>query len=139
MSPNSLSFRPDVILRQPDFDALASLVGDLPGRGPVELLQQELDRATVCAAGDFPREAVGLGRWVHYSDGRGGPPRRIRIVLPDQADIDAGRVSILSYVGAGLIGLREGESLDWPDPSGGMRRLTVVRVEDDDPLRQAAD
>ena len=50
------------------------------------------------------------------------------------ADIDAGRISALSYVGAGLIGLPEGQSILWPDPSGATRRLTPVLVEDPDPL-----
>ena len=63
--------------------------------------------------------------------------RRVQLVLPKEADIDAGRVSILSYVGAGLIGLKEGQSISWPDPSGAVRKLTLVKVEDED-LAQAA-
>jgi regulator of nucleoside diphosphate kinase len=56
--------------------------------------------------------------------------RRVQLVLPKDADIDAGRVSILSYVGAGLIGLKEGQSINWPDTSGAARKLTLVKVED---------
>ncbi|MBE8335739.1 GreA/GreB family elongation factor, partial [Leptospira borgpetersenii serovar Ballum] len=53
------------------------------------------------------------------------------------ADIDAGRVSILSHVGAGLIGLTEGQSINWPDPTGAVRKLTPVLVEDADPIESA--
>ena len=50
--------------------------------------------------------------------------------MPEDADIDAGKVSILSHVGAGLIGMAEGRTIAWTDPSGAQRRLTLMRIED---------
>ena len=129
---------PAIILSQEDFDALDRLVGDLPGAGPAGLLQQELDRAKVCKAADMPKDVVGLNRWLHYADDRHPEVRRVQLVLPREADIDAGRVSILSHVGAGLIGLKEGESINWPDPSGETRKLTAVLIEDEDPIAAVA-
>ncbi|MNV22694.1 Regulator of nucleoside diphosphate kinase [compost metagenome] len=129
---------PAIILSQEDFDALDRLVGDLPGAGPAGLLQQELDRAEVREPADMPRDVVGLNRWLHYADDRHPEVRRVQLVLPREADIDAGRVSILSHVGAGLIGLKEGESISWPDPSGETRKLTAVLIEDEDPIEAVA-
>ena len=120
---------PAIILSQEDFDALDRLVGDLPGAGPAGLLQQELDRAVVEPEGR-PARGAPLYRWLHYVDGRSETPRRIQIVMPQDADIDAGKVSILSHVGAGLIGLAEGRTIAWTDPSGAERRLTLVRIEE---------
>ncbi|MDQ1154399.1 GreA/GreB family elongation factor [Brevundimonas sp. SORGH_AS_0993] len=122
--------RPDIFLSVDDFDVLSRLVGDMPGEGVAGLLQQELDRAIVCAPADLPSGAAPLNRWLHYVDSRSPEPRRIQIVLPHQADIDAGRVSVLSHVGAGLIGLVEGSTIAWSDPSGAERRLTPVMIED---------
>jgi len=121
--------RPEIFLTPAEHEALSRLVGEFETTGPTGLLQQELERATVCEADDLPPDTVGLNRWLHYVDGGGAEPRRIRIVLPAEADIDAGRVSVLSYVGAGLIGLTEGQSITWPDPGGRLRRLTPVLVE----------
>ena len=122
---------PEIFLTVAEHDQLSRLVGEHEATGTAGLLQQELDRATVVEA---PlAHAVGLDRWVHYSDGRAGDPRRVKVVLPQEADIDAGLISVLSYVGAGLIGLREGESILWPDPSGAVRTLTPVLVEAPDP------
>ena len=45
-----------------------------------------------------------------------------------QSLIDEGRISVLSLVGAGLMGLSEGQSIDWPTQDGRHRRLTVLRV-----------
>ena len=129
---------PGILLSRADFDALDRLVGDLPGTGPAGLLQQELDRAEVREPADIPRDVVGLNRWLHYADDRHPEVRRVQLVLPREADIDAGRVSILSHVGAGLIGLKEGESINWPDPSGETRKLTAVLIEDEDPIEAVA-
>lgn len=128
---------PAIILSRQDFDALDRLVGDLPGEGPAALLQQELDRAEVCDLRDLPKTAVTLNRWLHYVDDRHPETRRVQIVMPREADIDTGRISILSHVGAGLIGLTEGQSIAWPDPAGVVRRLTPVLVEDLDPIEVA--
>lgn len=121
---------PAITLRSDDFDALDRLVGDLPGAGPAGLLQQELDRAKVCEPKAMPKNVVTLNRWLQYVDDHSPEVRRVQLVLPKDADIDAGRVSILSYVGAGLIGLKEGQSINWPDTSGAARKLTLVKVED---------
>ena len=129
---------PGILLSRADFDALDRLVGDLPGSGPAGLLQQELDRAEVCDAVDLPKTVVGLNRWLHYADDRHPEVRRVQLVLPREADIDAGRVSILSHVGAGLIGLKEGQSINWPDPSGETRKLTPILIEDEDPIEAVA-
>ena len=123
---------PEIYLTPAEHEALSRLVGDQEAHGAAGLLQQELDRATLVE--DRPPHAVGLDRWVHYTDGRAADVRRVKIVLPRDADIDAGRISALSYVGAGLIGLPEGHSILWPDPSGAVRKLTPVLVEDPDPL-----
>jgi len=121
-------------MTQSDFDTLDRLVGDLPGTGPAGLLQQELDRVEIYELADMPKGIVTLNRWIHFTDGQGSDVRRVQLVLPRQADIDAGKVSILSFVGAGLIGLREGETIEWPAPSGEMRPLSVIMVEDLDPI-----
>ena len=51
-----------------------------------------------------------------------------RHVGPDEADIAAGRISIMTPVGAGLIGLREGQSILWPHRGGETRVLRILKV-----------
>ena len=128
---------PPIVLSEEDFDALERLIGDAPETGAALLLRQELDRAEVRDPVDMPRDVVTLNRWLHYTDARTDDVRRIRLVPPREADIDTGKVSILSHVGAGLIGLQEGQAIDWPDPSGARRLLTPVLVEDEDVIEAA--
>lgn len=124
---------PAIHLSAADHARLSALLGDLPAEGGAGLLQQELARAVVHRSGRrIP--TVGLNRWVHYIDERGGRTRRVMIVMPDEADIDRGLISPLSHVGAGLLGLAEGESITWPDPSGRTRKLTAILIEDPEAL-----
>lgn len=128
---------PEIFLTDEEHARLSLLVGDGEARGVARLLRQELDRATLCDAAERPAHAVGLDRWLHYTDGRTKESRRVQIVMPQDADIDAGRISALSYVGAGLIGLLEGQTILWPDPSGALRPLTPILVENADPLQRS--
>jgi regulator of nucleoside diphosphate kinase len=124
---------PAIHLSVEDHARLSALIGDLPAEGGAGLLQQELARAVVHRT-RRRLATVGLNRWVHYIDERGGRTRRVMIVMPDQADIDRGLISPLSHVGAGLLGLAEGESIVWPDPAGRTRRLTPILIEDPEAL-----
>ena len=51
-----------------------------------------------------------------------------RLVYPGEADIAVGKVSVLSPVGAGLLGLKAGQSIQWPDRDGRLRALRVLKV-----------
>jgi regulator of nucleoside diphosphate kinase len=66
---------------------------------------------------------------VEYQDNVTGEVRRITLVYPGEQDSRADRVSILTQVGAALIGLSEGQSMEWQGPTGGWRGLTVRRVQ----------
>ena len=94
-----------------------------------ELLLDEIDRATICDRTDIPPDVVTMGSNVTFLDEKSGAQRTVRLVYPADADIAAGRMSILTPVGAGLIGLSVGQSINWPDRGGIEHRLTIVAVE----------
>jgi regulator of nucleoside diphosphate kinase len=50
------------------------------------------------------------------------------LVYPKSADIEAGRISVLTPIGAALIGLSAGQAISFATPSGELRSLTVVEV-----------
>jgi len=54
----------------------------------------------------------------------------MRLVYPREADISNNRLSVLTPVGAALIGVRVGESITWETPTGEIRQLTVLSVKD---------
>lgn len=49
-------------------------------------------------------------------------------MLPGEANIAEGRISILTPMGAGLYGLAAGDCIDWPNLGGNARPIRIVRV-----------
>src|SRR3546814_7155663 len=94
-----------------------------------ELLLDEIDRAAICERPDIPPDVVTMGSSVTFIDEKSRAERTVRLVYPAEADIAEGRMSILTPVGAGLIGLSVGQSINWPDRGGIEQRLTIVAVE----------
>lgn len=65
---------------------------------------------------------------VTFRDDATGLQKQVTLVYPNAADIDAGRVSVLTPIGAALIGLSAGQAISFETPSGEQRSLTVLDV-----------
>jgi regulator of nucleoside diphosphate kinase len=91
-------------------------------------LAAELENAEIVSAGSVPRGVVTMNSRVLFEDGTAGESREITIVFPEDADVSQGKVSVLAPVGTALLGLTEGESIDWPFPDGSSRRLRVLKI-----------
>jgi regulator of nucleoside diphosphate kinase len=57
-----------------------------------------------------------------------GQEQEVTLVYPVDADIAAGRISIMTPIGTALIGLRVGQSITWRDRAGKRHMLTVLAV-----------
>jgi regulator of nucleoside diphosphate kinase len=93
-----------------------------------EMLADELRRAEIVAPDAIRPDVVTMHSEVEYQDDVTGQIRRITLVYPDEEDLDTDRVSVLTHIGTALIGLSEGQSIEWRGPTGGWRGLTVRRV-----------
>ena len=125
------SAKPKIIVSASDQGRLTTLAMDAMNRHPLvaaELLA-EMDRAQVTSADALPSGVVQMGSTVIFRS-EDGETRCVTLVFPGQADISKGKISILTPVGAALIGLSEGQSITWSTRDGTSRRLTVVAVEE---------
>ena len=122
--------RPPILLCESDADRIADLAVGVETRLPQvsAMLLKEIDRARVVKDGALPSDVVGMGSRVRFRDESTGTERTVRLVYPHEADIAAGKVSILTPIGAGLIGLREGQSIRWEDRDGHPKVLQVIAV-----------
>lgn len=122
--------QPALVIDHLDYDRLAGLASAVAGRLPMAArdLAHELDRATIVPAAEIPVGTVRMHSTVRFRDDTTGTEQELRLVYPGEADIEAGRISILTPVGTALIGLGEGQSIAWYTRSGERRRLTVLRV-----------
>jgi len=93
-----------------------------------ELLLGEISRAAIHKAERIAPDVVTMMSTVEFVDEETGAERSVQLVYPGDADIAAGRISILTLMGAGLIGLREGQVISWPDRNGKAHRLRIRSV-----------
>jgi regulator of nucleoside diphosphate kinase len=49
------------------------------------------------------------------------------LIAEPEADLNAGRISVLAPLGTALLGYREGDEVEWQMP-GGLRQLRIERV-----------
>jgi len=103
----------------------------------LQRLDQELARAQVVDAAEAPRGVVTLYSRVRVLDLGNGERLDLTLVLPSEADLSRGRVSVLAPLGTALVGYREGDTVEWDMP-GGRRRLHVETVVPAERLRPAA-
>lgn len=117
---------PDIIITTQDFERLQRVV-NAANSSAAERLDAELARARLVAQTDIPSDVVTMNSDVVYEDAKSGERRSVRLVYPKDAEADRGWVSVLAPIGSALLGLRQGQEIDWPTPSGN-RRLRVVAV-----------
>lgn len=91
------------------------------------VLLRELERAEVLPDNLMPADVVRIGSTaeVEIDDGR---RLTVTLVLPAEADINAGRISVLTPVGAAILGLSPGQSMKWSGNDGREHMLAVTSV-----------
>jgi regulator of nucleoside diphosphate kinase len=117
---------PDIIVTTQDFERLQHLVS-CSDTSASERLDAELARAKLMVQTEVPADVVTMNSDVVYEDATSGERRAIRLVYPRDAEATRGFVSVLAPIGSALLGLRQGQEIEWPTPSG-KRRLRVLEV-----------
>ena len=107
--------------------ALATAAELTGAESGAQALLAEMGRAHVVADSEVPRNVVRMNSFVEFEiDGRDQRP--VRLVFPAEADISRGKVSILTPIGAALIGLMPGQAMMVEAPDGKMHQVRVLSV-----------
>ncbi|MDA9464682.1 nucleoside diphosphate kinase regulator [Bradyrhizobium sp. CCBAU 53415] len=122
---------PPIKIAEDDSRRLSSLANSTMDLFPhvAQFLARELERATVTKENDL-RGVVRMGSKVTYRDDETGASRKIVLVYPHEANIELSRISILTPVGAALIGLSAGQRINFETPDKRTRGLTVLSVSE---------
>lgn len=120
---------PDIVVGDADHKRLMALANGVSGpmADTAEQLLTELERARVVPQNALPANAVCMGADVRFET-TDGFNRTLQLVYPDAADISQRRISVLTPIGAALIGLVEGQSIPWSGRDGREHVLTVLSV-----------
>lgn len=91
-------------------------------------LQEELARARVVEPEEMPSDVVTMRSQVRFAIDN--PPQQLCMTLAypkDMAELPDG-ISILTPIGTALLGLKIGDSIDWPRPDGQLTTLRILEV-----------
>lgn len=93
-----------------------------------EALNDLMEAPELVPPREVPPDVVTMYSMVALADLDGGPERRLTLTYPQDAEPARGFVSVLSPVGASLLGLRVGDVARWHTPDGREHAARVVAL-----------
>lgn len=91
----------------------------------IRFLQKVLEHSRVIDPAALPKDRVCLLSRVEFTNLSTGARMRFEIVSPHEMDLEAGKISLKSPIGAALMGKKVGETAEAHTPSGILR----LRIE----------
>lgn len=76
----------------------------------------------------MPPDVVTMNSTVEFRMQDSDKPFFLTLVYPKDVDPRGGTVSVLAPVGSALLGLTQGDEIDWPKPGGGLMRLRIEKI-----------
>lgn len=93
----------------------------------LEQLQAELGRGRIVAPKKITPDVITMNSMVRLKDIDTREVFEYRLVYPQDADPEKGRISVLAPIGTALLGFRVGDDIQWDVPAG-QRHLHVEEV-----------
>ena len=125
-----MTIKPKIIISSLDVIRLEKLMESLPdsafpGKGNLEA---ELARAEVVDPKKIPSTVVTMNSTVKFRIESTSKDFYLTLVYPKDVDAQDGTISILAPVGSALLGLSQGDKIEWPKPGGGMLQVRIEEV-----------
>lgn len=122
--------KPKVIISSLDAERLEELLHALPdsafpGRDDLEA---ELTRAEIVDPKDVPPTVVTMNSTVRFEVVSSAEEFCLTLVYPKDIDASGEKISVLAPVGGALLGLSQGDEIEWPKPGGGVLRVRIKEV-----------
>jgi regulator of nucleoside diphosphate kinase len=116
----------NIQITEPDYVRLCGLVSSEKNLKTVELknlsfLGEEIKRAQRVSPEQIAPDFVTMNSQVEIVDLDTNKPMTVRLVYPKDADFKIGNVSVLSPLGAALLGYRAGSVISFEVPKGTKR------------------
>ena len=124
--------RRNLFITKNDFKRLqeildGSVVIHARDRGDLSALTEEMKRATIVEAHDIPDKVVTMNTKLRLVDMDTKKSLEMTVVFPQDADVDTGKISVISPVGTAVLGYSEGDAVEWEVPAG-KRHLLIESV-----------
>lgn len=127
-----MNHRPKIIVTQEDYERLEDLFNSrlavaFSDRPYLRSLRTELSHARIVPPDDVPPNVVTMNSTVKLRQVQSQELETYTLVYPADADIAAGKLSVLAPVGTAILGYRVGDRVQWEVP-GGMIRFRIEEL-----------
>lgn len=96
-------------------------------RTDLKRLAEELEHGTLVDPKDVAPTVVTMNSRVLLRDLETGETSEYTLVFPKDADIESGRISVMSPIGTAILGYSVGDAIEWTVPAG-TRRIRIEAV-----------
>lgn len=121
--------KPTIIISQQDLQRLETMLDHQAKLSPtMQHLEDELARADVVAPQDVPANVVTMNARVLIVIAPAVEAMEITLVYPHDFRGDKGQVNVIAPIGAAILGLAEGQEIEWPQPDGQMMKVKIEKV-----------
>lgn len=112
-----------------ELECILNVAGKISERAEGELrgLKSEVERAQIVPSDRIPPDVITLNSTAELLDLDTGEIMNFTLVLPKDAQIEDGKISVLAPLGTAMLGYRVGDEFEWPIPYG-LRRLKITQV-----------
>ncbi|WP_296590801.1 nucleoside diphosphate kinase regulator [Methylophaga sp.] len=126
-----MNSQPDIIISELDYSRIDNLLRTTAGIATniKSALLTELERAELVAPEQIPANVVTMNSQVKFSVISTGVTFTLKLVYPKDMDDSGNTISILAPVGSAMLGLKEGDEIDWQDGQGGMLQVRIEAIE----------
>ncbi len=125
-----MSNLPNIIISKTDAKRLESLLDAVTGDNtPIaDALDAEISRADIIESKDMPKDVVTMNSKVKFKVLSNNETFCLTLVYPKDMKDSGETISVLAPVGSALLGLKEGETIEWSKPGGGLLKVKIEEV-----------
>tara|TARA_R110001583_G_scaffold39370_1_gene126134 strand:+ start:6829 stop:7158 length:330 start_codon:yes stop_codon:yes gene_type:complete len=91
-------------------------------------LEEELARANIVEPTEVPPTIVTMNSTVKFTVESSRDEFMMTLVYPKDLDLSGDKISILAPVGSALLGLSQGDEIEWPKPGGGLIKIKIKEI-----------
>lgn len=121
--------KPNIIISSQDLHRLETMLEHQTKLTPtMQHLEDELARADVVEPQDIPANVVTMNAKVLITIAPAKEATEISLVYPHDFRGDKGQVNVVAPIGTAILGLTEGQEIEWPQPDGHIMKVKIEKI-----------
>ncbi|MFI9459478.1 nucleoside diphosphate kinase regulator [Acinetobacter sp. NPDC052428] len=121
--------KPNIILSEQDLHRLETMLENQSKLSETMIrLEDELARAEVVEPKEIASNIVTMHSRVLLTIAPSTETVEVTLVYPHEFKGEKGQVNVIAPIGAAILGLAEGQTIEWPQPDGHAMKVTIEKV-----------